>query len=76
MRSQCWGVIPKIVILSVILAFSLTTLTSMALFVLQAMGVVGLSNTAVSILGGVAIAQIRLMRVVVRLTGQVLLSGN
>lgn len=76
MRSQCWGVIPKIVILSVILAFSLTTLTSMALFVLQAMGVVELSNTAVSILGGVAIAQIRLMRVVVRLTGQVLLSGN
>lgn len=76
MRPQYWGVIPKIVLISVICAFSLTILTSIALIVLQAMGIVDMSNAALSLLGGVTITQIRLMRAVVRLTGQIISSGN
>ncbi|MBA7854144.1 hypothetical protein HV318_03655 [Enterobacter sp. RHBSTW-00901] len=76
MRPQYWGVIPKIVLISVIFAFSLTILTSMALIVLQAMGIVDMSNAALSFLGGVTITQINLMRAVVRLTGQIISSGN
>lgn len=76
MRPQYWGVIPKIVLISVIFSFSLTILTSMALIVLQAMGIVDMSNTALSLLGGVTITQIRLMRAVVRLTGKIISSGN
>jgi hypothetical protein len=50
---------PKTVLISVICAFSLTILSSIALIVLQAMGIVDMSNAALSLLGGVTIIQIR-----------------
>lgn len=76
MRLTLGYFIPKMLILSVICTFSLTVLTTLVLFVLLGLGVVEMSNTAVSVLGGVTLSQAKLMRVMVKLTGQILLNGS
>lgn len=76
MRLEPGYSIPKMLILSVICTFCLTVLTTLVLFVLLGLGVVEMSNTAVSVLGGVTLSQVKLMRVMVKLTGQILLNGS
>lgn len=76
MRLPVGYFIPKILILSVICTFCFTVLTTLVLFVLLGLGVVEMSNTAVSVLGGVTLSQAKLMRVMVKLTGQILLNGS
>ncbi|EJM9694859.1 TPA: hypothetical protein J5G41_003895 [Escherichia coli] len=68
--------IPKMLIISLIGIYCFTVLTTMVLFVLLGLGVVEMSNTAVSVLGGVTYSQAKLMRVIVKLTGQILLNGS
>lgn len=76
MRPQIWGLFPKFVLYSVTCFFCLTILTSFALFVLLGLGVVEMSDMAISTLGGITIAFITLMRIVVKLAGKVMLHGS
>lgn len=68
------GLLLKVLIISVTCVFCLTITTCFALFVLLGLGAIEMSDPAVGTLGVVTIAQIKLMRVVVKLTGQILLS--
>lgn len=76
MRSQIWGFIPKFVLISVTCVFCLTTITTFALFVFLGLGVVEMSDAAIKTLGGVTITLITLMRMIVKLAGQVMLHGS
>lgn len=76
MTAQNPGLIPKIVFLSVTLVFFIGILTILALFVSLGLGVVEMSDIAVSTLGGVTIALINLMRAIVKLAEQFMLHGS
>ncbi|HAW7885495.1 TPA: hypothetical protein JLN09_001794 [Escherichia coli] len=76
MRTQNWGLIPKFVYFSVTCVFCLSILTSFALLVLLGLGVVEMSDMAISTLGGITIALITLMRIIVKLAGQGMLHGS
>lgn len=76
MRPQIWELFPKFVFYSVTCVFCLTILISFALFVLLGLGVVEMSDMAISTLGGITIALITLMRIVVKLAGKVMLHGS
>jgi len=76
MRPHFGYFIPKLLILSVIGSFCFTVLTTLVLFVLLGLGLVEMSNTAVGALSGLTLSQAKLMRVMVKLTGQILHNGN
>lgn len=71
-----WGFIPKFVYISVTCVFCLTTIISFALFVFLGLGIVEMSDTAIRTLGGMTIALVTLMRVIVKVAGQVMLHGS
>jgi len=76
MRPQIWGFFPKFVFYSVTCVFCLVVLTCLALFVFLGFGVVEMSDMAISTLGGVTIALITLMRILVKLAGQAMFHGS